>query len=120
MRDLNSSLTTILLDIKAFVSMFMIFVMGFANVFYALDFFNGNRAESNVWWYFFYTYDMFYGNWNFGSPTNSDVLWPGNIIFIIFVILFPIIMFNLLIALVVGSYQRHMVIFLFLKNRKIY
>jgi hypothetical protein len=111
MRDLNSSLTTILQDIKAFVSMFTIFVMGFANVFYALNFYAGNKDEPNVWWYFFYTYDMFYANWEWGSPVNEDILWPGNIIFIIFVILFPIIMFNLLIALVVGSYQRHMVIF---------
>lgn len=108
MRDLNSSLSTILFDIKAFVSMFTIFVMGFANVFYAMDFYQGNQDKSNVWWYFFYTYDMFYANWEWGSPPDEDLLWPGNIIFVIFVILFPIIMFNLLIALVVGSYQRHM------------
>merc|ERR1711975_111172 len=110
MRDLNSALVSIILSIRGFVSMFVIFVVGFANVFYCLQFYYGVQAKSGpvtIYWYLFYTYDMFHGNWEWGSPPNEEVLWTGNIIFLIFVVLFPIVMFNILIALVVGSFEEH-------------
>ena len=48
---------------------------------------------------------MFFGTWEYGSP-DDPALEPLMLIFVVFTILFPIIIFNLLIALITDSYTK--------------
>ena len=54
--------------------------------------------------YLIYTYDVFFGNWKSIDPEESD-LRALVFIFVLFTVLFPIIIMNLLIALLNESYE---------------
>jgi hypothetical protein len=54
--------------------------------------------------YLIYTYDVFFGNWQAIDPQESD-LRALVLIFVLFTVLFPIIIMNLLIALLNESYE---------------
>jgi len=119
MRDLSSSLQKIFYDCRWFAFMCAIFILSFANIFYVTNFYKqANCAEScpetagcdkdGPVWYLWYTYDQFFGNWNWGSPPKEDILWPITFIFVVYVFIFPVVLVNLLVSLVTGSYEEHM------------
>lgn len=105
MRELTSKIYVIIFDIKSFFAILFIFVGAYANIFYVTRFYDDTHKEHNYLWYVMYTFDMFFGNWEYATPTSNIYYWVY-IIWFSFALLFTIVMFNVLIAFVEKSFQK--------------
>lgn len=104
---LSTKLFDIIGDIFVFLCFLAIWVVIFASLFYASRW--NSSMESDVesrtyGYYLLWTYDMQYAGWNRGEPVENALLWIYSF-WIIFTIVFPIILFNLIIALLTTSYE---------------
>lgn len=105
MRQFSYKFFRILSDIKAFFQVIIIFLFGFNQIFYVSNFFDYIDADINYLEYLLRTYGIFFSQWE--TPHLKNNSFTG-IVFILFTILFPIIIFNILIAMVGTSYQESM------------
>jgi hypothetical protein len=119
MRNLTASVRKVIVDIKGFGVLFGLFLFTFANIYYVTNFYNQTQAleetnaagdtvtvpsRQNYAWYILYTFNIFFGNWDYASPEIADFFWV-NFLFFALTVLFTIMMFNVLIAMVEHSYE---------------
>jgi hypothetical protein len=119
MRNLTASVRKVIVDIKGFGVLFSLFLFTFANVFYVTYFYSESQAieveddagetitvpsRQNYAWYILYTFNMFFGNWDYATPVIPEFFWV-NFMFFALTVLFTIMMFNVLIAMVEHSYE---------------
>jgi hypothetical protein len=119
MRNLTASVRKVIVDIKGFGVLFCLFLFTFANIYYVTSFFSEAQAleetnaagdtvmlpnRQNYAWYILYTFNIFFGNWDYASPQIPDLFWV-NFLFFALTVLFTIMMFNVLIAMVEHSYE---------------
>lgn len=106
-RSLTSKLVTIIQEISNFLIIMVVCILCFSMIFYASKFYDGEDGQKdtrNYWLYILYTYDMMFGSWNTMSPADPNLEWII-VYFLIYTILFPIVLFNLLVALITDAYN---------------
>ena len=103
MRKLTTSIRTVISDIRSFGVMFFYFLLAFTQMFYFTKFFVTAENGQEWHWYLLYTFNAFFANWDYSTPTDTGLVWT-QFIFMFFTFLFPIIMFNVLISMVCSSY----------------
>ena len=100
-RHLSNKIFDITYGIRAFFVIVLLFLVGFTNIFYVMDFFEGTATAWGG--YALQTYYIFFGAFSDPSPksTNANwiyVIWGG------FTVVFTIVVFNVLVALVTDKY----------------
>lgn len=108
-RQFNSNIIRVLGSIKAFLVIVMMFVLCFAEVFFVSEFYHDNDYGTGFGDYCMVAYDVFFANWGASSmPEEFDHLqWFYYLVFLLFTLLFPILVFNILIALVDDAYHQN-------------
>ena len=104
-RNLAAKLFTIMIDIKAFWFIVAVTLMCFSNIFYVGKVWS-KSSSGNIRYdhYLLWTYDVFFGNWETINPEEEVLIWL-KAVFVLFTILFPILVMNILIALITDSYS---------------
>lgn len=96
---------------------YMIIILFFgltsSNQFYLSKFWHGRemtdeRLEINYIWYFYWTFEIWAGNWDVGSPKELSLTTLSYILLILVQIVYNIIMFNALIAIVGMSFDDYL------------
>ena len=87
-----------------FMIIIFLFVFAFCSIWYAAAFYNDDTADlsNSYWYYWLWTYNMLFAGWNYASPTKDRLQWMY-CLFIIFTLIFPIVLFNWLIAILSDS-----------------
>lgn len=102
-RDLTNKIFDIIYAINAFLFVMVIFLLCFTNVFYV----NYFIAPDNKTWlqYLLQTYYILFGAFEDPSPYAPGEGWVWSV-WSIFTIIFTIVLFNLLIVLINGKYEK--------------
>jgi len=89
-------------DIKRFVMVFLFFWIGTAHALYAINV-DGHKSLTESMWTL---YNMLLGDFDFDNYKNSEYSIEARLIFFFFTLAGPIMMLNLLIAMMGNSYSR--------------
>lgn len=105
-RAFNKNLIRVLNSIGAFFIIIILFLLCFGEIFYTSKFYLDNDYGNSYFDYIMVTYDIFFGNWGPGTFEDPKLQWIY-VIFLIFTVLFPILVFNILIAIVDDAYHKN-------------
>ena len=96
-RQFANKIVRVILSLYAFFIIVALFLLCFTNIFYVTDFYQGEDSKPDWWLYLMYTYYIFFAAWTDPSPP-SNFEWV-KFFFVVFTILFTIVVFNILIAI---------------------
>lgn len=106
MRELASKLSPIFEGILPFMIILIVWLIAYSMIFYVSKFYDSPDTVNfqGYAWYLLYTYDILFATWETGTPPNQELLWI-NVLFLVFTILFPVVLFNLLVAIITDIYN---------------
>ena len=108
-RKFSYKLLYVISDLKAFWVFMLIPLITFSIIFYVTDFWGNDPYEGKVYMflgYFMMTYEAMLASWDIPAMEDKPThIYSILLLFIGFTVLFTIILFNLLIAIVTNSYE---------------
>lgn len=107
-RNLSYAITKICIDNANFFCLMLLFIMVFAQMFYAPEFWNAHSIypedqTRNYFWYMYWCWEYVFGNYEYGTPKDDKFYWVTSVS-VIYSFFFTYLLSNTLVALVQASY----------------